>query len=147
MNHILSLYRSRSVLPSELGVDICDFGRGEALRAAIAAMAKLSRYGVTIGSVAPELLNVLKEDSSEQHVLKTLVEARTPLGCISAMRLAMSEIVDAGERVKPGSRAAPDDLIIILAWVIVQSGANDLESLIYFVKTFRLSDYLAAEME
>ena len=45
------------------------------------------------------------------------------------------------------SRVAPDDLIPLLAWVMVRSGVEDLESMLYFVKTFRLSDDLAAELE
>lgn len=110
-------------------------------------MSRLGRYGVTIGSISPELLHVLSNGGSEDDVLSTLAEARTPLGCISAMRLAIEEIVASVENVRPGSRVAPDDLIPLLAWVTIQSGATDLESLLYFVKTFRLGNTLAAELE
>jgi hypothetical protein len=149
ITHILSLYQSRDVSPADLGVDVCDLGRGEALRGAVAAVAKLGPEGVVAGSVPTETVQVLLSDSDldYEEILRRLVEARTPLGCISAMRLAIEEVVAAVEATKAGSRVAPDDLIPLLAWVTIQSGAVDFESMLYYVKTFRLSDSLAAELE
>lgn len=86
-------------------------------------------------------------EEGEGEVRRLLREARTPLGCIGCVRLAIEEIVKAVKQVESGLRVAPDDLIPLLAWVTVQSGVEDLESLLYFVKTFRLSDMLAPELE
>ena len=148
INHILSLYRSRQISPSDLGVDVCDLGNGTSLQGAIAAMSKLAPNGIAPSSVPPEVVLALRSDfGTEQEVRSAIDEARTPLGCISVMRLAIEEIVAAVERVQAGSRVAPDDLIPLLAWVMVRSGVEDLESMLYFVKTFRLSDDLAAELE
>lgn len=146
INHILAICRSRDLSPADLGVDICDFGRGEALSRAVSAMSQLGQTGVTSPSI--ELLAALDADDGDlEGFRQELSEARTPLGCISSMRLSIEEIVEAVEAATDGARVVPDDLIPLVAWVTVQSGAEDLESLLYFVKTFRLSDNLAAEFE
>lgn len=147
INHILALYRDRDLSPADLGVDICDFGRGEALTRAVTAMALLGHDGGP--SPSAELLAALEPsaDGGIESLQHELTEARTPLGCISVMRLAIEEIVAAVETATEGARVVPDDLIPLVAWVTVQSGAEDLESLLYYVKTFRLSDNLAAEFE
>lgn len=148
INHILFLYRSRNISPADLGVDVCDLGSGTSLQGAITAMSKLTPNGTASASVPLEVVLALRTDfGTEEDVRRTLVEAGTPLGCISVMRLAIEEIVAAVEGVKAGSRVAPDDLIPLLAWVMVRSGVEDLESMLYFAKTFRLSDDLAAELE
>lgn len=149
INHILHLYRSRHprLTPAELGVDVCDLGGGEALDGAIRAMRRIGRDAP---SVSPELVQACAAAMDEQDRDETsqlLAQARTPLGCIGSMRQAIEEIVEAVKRVEQGLRVAPDDLIPLLAWVTVQSGVDDLESVLYYVKTFRLSDDLAAEFE
>lgn len=152
LNHLLTLYRSRrpSLLPADLGVDVCDFGRGEALEAAVNAMRKIGERGMREGvreEVVRACEGVFGDEGEREGTRRLLTEARTPLGCIGCMRQAIEEIVKAVKDVEAGLRVAPDDLIPLLAWVTVQSGVEDLESLLYFVKTFRLSDMLAPELE
>lgn len=156
INHILTLYRLRTIIPADLGVDVCDLGLGEALELPIKTMSKLAPDCTTNDSVSPELIAALSwtepipYSSSTPDIgglLTTLVEARTPLGCISIIREVIEQIVAVVESVKPGARVAPDDLLSLLAWVTIKSGVEDLESLVYYIKTFRLSDSLAAEFE
>lgn len=156
INHILTLYRLRTIAPTDLGVDVCELGSGEALELPIKTMSKLAPDSTTIDSISPELLATLSWTESNLYssaspdiggMLTTLIEARTPLGCISVLREIIEQIVAAVESVKPGSRVAPDDLIPLLAFVTIKSGVEDLESLIYYIKTFRLSDGLGAEFE
>lgn len=151
MNSILVTYRLRSGMePADLGVDL--ELPGKALDRAVKAMSRLSADYVVADSISPELLLHLSADMVPTSpdftaLLTTLTEARTPLSCISVIREAIEEIVAAVEAAKPGARVAPDDLIPLLAWVTVKSGAEDLESLLYHVKTFRLGDSLASELE
>lgn len=156
INHILTLYRLRIIIPADLGVDVCDLGSGEALEIPIKTMSKLAPDSTTVDSISPELLAALSWTEPNQYsssspdiggILTTLIEARTPLGCISVIREVIEQIVAVVESIKPGSRVAPDDLIPMLAFVTIKSGVEDLESLIYYIKTFRLSDSLAAEFE
>lgn len=151
INHILRLYRERhpQLTPAHLGVDVCDFGDGQALIGAVAAMRKIGRGGpppsAELVQSCAEVFGAAEDERGETSRL--LSQSRTPLGCIGCMRQAIEEIVAAVKGIEPGLRVAPDDLIPLLAWVTVQSGVEDLESILYFVKTFRLSDNLAPEFE
>lgn len=150
-NHLLALYRSRPTIPADLGVEICDLGKGESLARAVVAISKLSSTpNITPHDITPEFLRILAPEGNphtDLNLVDTLLEARSPLGCMSSIRTAIEEIVSAVEKTVDGSRVAPDDLIPLLAWSLVESGAHDLQSLLFFVKTYRLSDDLAAELE
>ncbi len=116
INNVLSKYRSRHLLPSELGVDICDLGQGDALSTAVGIMARLS-------------------------------EVKTPLDAMGVVQHAVEEIVLGVESVKEGVRVAPDDLIPLLAWTLVSSWVDNLESMLYWIKTFRMGDNLDPQLE
>ncbi|KAM0752793.1 hypothetical protein T439DRAFT_378571 [Meredithblackwellia eburnea MCA 4105] len=146
INHIISLYHTRNLTPADLGVDVCEFGEGAPLAKAVAAMAHLTKAGGP--PPTPELmaaLEVYRDGCSVEMFGEELREAKTPLGCIAIMRLAIEEIVEAVEA--QGARAVPDDLIPLVAWVVIQAQVEDMESLLYYVKTFRLGDNLAAEFD
>lgn len=149
INHILHLYRSRHprLAPADLGVDVCDLGAGDALAGAVAAMRRIGREGTPASLELVQACATAIDDEDLEETRRLLTLARTPLGCIGSMRQAIEEIVEAVKRVEQGLRVAPDDLIPLLAWVTVQSEVEDLESVLYYVKTFRLSDDLAAEFE
>ena len=150
INHILHLYRSRQpqLTPADLGVDVCDFGAGQTLAGAVGAMRRVGRDGALPSQeLVQACASALGGAVVEETMSRSLAQARTPLGCIGCMRQAIEEIVEAVKRVEPDLRVAPDDLIPLLAWVTVKSEVEDLESLLYYVKTFRLSDDLAAEFE
>lgn len=149
VNHILRVYRQRTLTPADLGVDLCDFGQGDALRAAIASMSTIGPPSTDSKPLVPELVQACCTIFGEERSVTTQIisSARTPLGCISSMRQAIEDIVEAVKTVEHDLRVAPDDLIPLLAWVLVKSNAVDLESLLFWIKTFRLSEGLAPEYE
>lgn len=150
-NRLIALYRLRQLSPADLGVEVCDLGRGQGLYSAVNALRAIGHLLATSNRsiVSPELVSAICVDGADaqESTRKTIIEARTPLGCISAMRTAIDNIMLAVEEADPGVRIAPDDLIPLFAWVIVECAVEDLQSLLYYVKTFRLSDELAPELE
>ncbi|SCZ93409.1 BZ3500_MvSof-1268-A1-R1_Chr6-3g08640 [Microbotryum saponariae] len=72
---------------------------------------------------------------------------RTPLGCVTIIAESLQAMVYAIETLQGGSRLAPDDLIPLFSWVIVKAGVENLESLLFFVKTFRLSENLPSHLD
>lgn len=147
INHVLKLYRKREVIPADLGVDLCDFGDGEALSLAVKSINSLSASGTSPSPALIEACCAAIHSDQRESVTHLIRQARTPLGCISSIRQAIEDIVEAVRCLEPGQRVAPDDLIPLLAWVMVKSEITDIESLLFWIKTFRLSDTLAPEFE
>ncbi|KAK4056935.1 hypothetical protein OIO90_002185 [Microbotryomycetes sp. JL221] len=122
VNHILTLYRAESLAPAQLGVDLCDLGEGRALDS------------------ASHVLQLLDAASPEPSI-------PTPLDCISIMHETIESIVQAVTEVDSTLRVTPDDLIPLLAYVIVKSNMRDLESLMHYAKTYRLHADLAPKLD
>lgn len=148
VNHVLKLYRKRQILPADLGVDLCDFGDGASLSIAVESINRLSSNSGPPPS--PTLVQACCPSTVPEErvtMVQLIHRARTPLGCISSIRQAIEDIVEAVRKVEPGLRVAPDDLIPLLAWIMVKSDIVDTESLLFWIKTFRLGDDLAPENE
>ncbi|SCV67502.1 BQ2448_5113 [Microbotryum intermedium] len=83
----------------------------------------------------------------EATATRPLRGVRTPLGCVTVIAESLQAMVHAIETLQGGSRLAPDDLIPLFSWVIVKAGVENLESLLFFVKTFRLSENLPSHLD
>lgn len=152
INSLLELYRTLCCSPGDLGVDLSLDGgpiTTESLAQAIAIMSRLDPDAIQADTLPTELLiHFTSELSFDLNpILVTLTEARTPLESLSIFRATLQEIVTVVESLVPGIRVTTDMLIPLLAFVMIKSRAEDLESLTYYVKNFRMGESLAAELE
>ena len=128
-------------------MDVCDFGQGDDLQSAIDVMNELSDAKQSPSTQLLQTLTSLIPEADAAQLNVEISGATTPLGCITCIHEVIQRIVEAVRTIDAGVRVAPDDLIPLLAWVVVKSKLQDIESLLEYVKTYRLGGNLAPELE
>ncbi|KAM0787559.1 hypothetical protein ACM66B_003629 [Microbotryomycetes sp. NB124-2] len=151
VNHVLNLYGRERVTPAQFGFDLCDLADARVLDTAVAIMHSLDPRATTDGDLTvirlEHALNSISGIDQACDSTLDVARVRTPLDSITIMHEAIEASVSAISTVDPGLRIAPDDLIPLLAYSIVASGVRDLESLLHYVKTYRLHMDLAPELD
>lgn len=100
--------------------------------------------------VYKKLVQTISETTNSASTVIALLEAKTPLDCASQLRKVIDELVkaaDAGKEHAPSRNLAADDLIPLLAWVVVRASAQSLESLLFYTKSFRLAEAPQGDLE
>jgi hypothetical protein len=151
LNSLLATYKQQ-------GIQFRDFGVGldvlPDLHAAIITLARLSSS--VSGFVLPRnaagiFFDLLSSPTRIECNLSSIEAAKTPLRSIGLVRQMLDEVVHAVESIGPltgRSRGiGTDELIPLLAYVTVQAQPQYLESLLFYVTRFRLSDTLAPDLE
>lgn len=96
------------------------------------------------------LVQLISETTDSASTVIALLEARTPLDCATQLRLIIEELVKATEpRALEDNIAslATDDLIPLLAWILVQAGPTYFHSLLRYTKSFRFSSSQQGDLE
>ena len=100
--------------------------------------------------VYKKLVQTISETTNSASTVIALLEARTPLDCASQLRRVINEVVkatDQGRIDASRNSLAADDLIPLLAWIVVRASAQNLESLLFYTKTFRLAETSQGDLE
>jgi len=160
LDSILHNYRKRQIPLSEFEIELPAALQDESLLTE--AVDKLNQLRAYEGAyscpspVSPEILQrlfVAMDTADEQTVLNVLM-AKTPLECISIIKQTIDILVSVWNDVstqagmdEEARRLTPDDLLALLASVIVRSGIQQQHSLIHYTKLFRLSGSLSPETD
>lgn len=154
--NIISAYRSSNIAMADFGISSilvnCSFS------SAIEALSELSGSE----NVRPELwekmspqaykrlVQLISQTTDSASTVIALLEARTPLDCALLVRKVIDELFKAtenkGSRERPNALAT-DDLIPLLAWCMIRAGAQNLHSLLFYTKSFRLSNTSSGDIE
>ena len=100
--------------------------------------------------VYKKLVQTISETTNSASTVIALLEARTPLDCASQLRRVIDEVVKAADQGKADTARnslAADDIIPLLAWIVVKASAKNLESLLFYTKTFRLAETSQGDLE
>lgn len=160
LDGILHNYRQRQIPLSEFAIELPSALQDESLLSeAVDKLNQLRAYEgayTTPSPMSPEILQrlfVAMDTVDEQRVLNVLM-AKTPLECISIIKqtidilvLIWNDISAQAGMDDEARRLTPDDLLALLASVIVRSGVQQQHSLIQYIKVFRLSGSLSAETD
>ena len=88
------------------------------------------------------LVQLISETTDSASTVIGLLEARTPSDSGNTLQRIIDEATRAVELANgqplPTS-LAPDELIPLLAWMIINGNVHSLDSLLYYTRTFRLS--------
>ncbi|KAH9823254.1 hypothetical protein DFH28DRAFT_353809 [Melampsora americana] len=160
LDTILHNYRKREIPLSEFAIEVPMRLQDESILSE--AIEKLNQLRPSEGiscspsPISPEVLQrlfVAMDTSEEQTVLGVLM-AKTPLESIGIMKQTIDCLVTAWTEhaTKAGvdeeaRRLTPDDLLALLACVIVRSGVEQQHSLIHYAKVFRLGATLTPETD
>jgi hypothetical protein len=68
-----------------------------------------------------------------------LLEAKTPFDVITSVRMTIDELVRCADGAAGSRSTSTDDILPLLAYTIVKSGLEDLESLLFYIKNFTQS--------
>jgi len=71
--------------------------------------------------------------------IDNLLEAGTPFDVITTVRLTIDELVKSCDGCVGSRMTGTDELLPLLAYTIVHSGLQDLESLLFYIKNFTQS--------
>ena len=96
------------------------------------------------------LVQLISETTDSASTVIAILEAKTPLDCANSLRRVIDELVKASEQeIQSESRhsLATDDLIALLAWCMVKAGVQNLSSLVFYTRHFRLSSSTAVDVE
>ncbi|OAV99687.1 hypothetical protein PTTG_25255 [Puccinia triticina 1-1 BBBD Race 1] len=160
LDSILHDYRRRQIPLSEFEIELPVGLQDESLLTeAVEKLNQLRAYEgaySTPSPLSPEILQrlfVAMDTADEQTVLNVLM-AKTPLECISIIKQTIDILVAVWNDVstqagmnEEARRLTPDDLLALLASVIVRSGIQQQHSLIQYTKVFRLSGSLSPETD
>ncbi|KAA1094577.1 hypothetical protein PGT21_025453 [Puccinia graminis f. sp. tritici] len=160
LDSILHGYRKRRIPLSEFEIELPAALQDESLLTeAVEKLNELRAYEGAYSSpspLSPEILQrlfVAMDTVDEQTVLNVLM-AKTPLECISIIKQTIDILVSVWTDVstqagmdEEARRLTPDDLLALLASVIVRSGIQQQHSLIQYTKVFRLSGSLTPETD
>jgi hypothetical protein len=149
-NRLLATYKQR-------GIPFRDFGVGldvlPDLHPAIGTLGRLSS-SATVSDLPLDAAEVLSEVLPAPYWdVLSVWNAKTPLYSTGVIRQMLDKVVHAVESITPltghGHRhgVGTDELIPLLAYVIVQAQPLNLESLLFYVTHFRLSEALAPDLE
>ena len=155
---IMSLYRERNLGLAQFGVAVHEADKFD-LSLACEYAEQLTRRAMPASldngdkSTLDSLTELLAECNvaEAEHRACAVLDACTPLDSVALIRRTIDAIVQAANIAMAqendfGHAVATDDLIPLLAYVIVKSGVQNLESWFFWVKTFAQSD-LGAEFE
>ncbi|MBW0483423.1 hypothetical protein O181_023138 [Austropuccinia psidii MF-1] len=155
LDNILHNYRKRHIPLSEFEIELPKALQDESLLTeAVEKLNQLKPFDSAqtgTSSLSPEILQrlfVAMDTVDEQSVLNVLM-AKTPYECISIIKQTIDILVSVCNEVlihagvgQDAQRLTPDDLLALLASVIVRSGVQQQHSLIHYTKVFRLSNSL-----
>ncbi|PLW58784.1 hypothetical protein PCANC_00324 [Puccinia coronata f. sp. avenae] len=160
LDSILHNYRKRLIPLSEFEIELPTALQDESLLTeAVEKLNQLRAYEGAYTSpspLSPEILQrlfVAMDTADEQTVLNVLM-AKTPLECISIIKQTIDILVSVWTDVstqagmdEEARRLTPDDLLALLASVIVRSGIQQQHSLIHYTKVFTISRSLSPETD
>lgn len=158
---VVSAYRRSNITMADFGVPALTT---PSFSAAIETLAELSgmehvREELWEKMSAPsykKLVLLIGQTTDSASTVIALLEAKTPLDCATLVRKVIDEAIRAAEAdlPQPGTSdgtarnsLATDDWIPLLAWMMIKAGSQALDSLLFYVKHFRLSDASAADIE
>jgi hypothetical protein len=96
------------------------------------------------------LVQLISETTDSASTVIAILEAKTPLDCANSLRRVIDELVKASDQeaqVQSRHSLATDDLIALLAWCMVKAGVQNLSSLVFYTRHFRLANSYAADVE
>ena len=142
LNQIIAAYRDFEYPLSEYGSFLSDQPDFAGPIQTICRLCGTAEDGIdaNLDAATRERLQVVLGETPQTNILvASLIDARTPFDCITLVKQLIEELVQsAGGR--SGTRATgSDELLPLLAYCIVQAGALDLESLLFYMKTFTQS--------
>ncbi|KAI9627861.1 hypothetical protein H4Q26_017184, partial [Puccinia striiformis f. sp. tritici PST-130] len=95
---------------------------------------------------------VIAMDTADEQTVLNILMAKTPVECISIIKQTIDILVSVWKDVstqagmdEEAQRLTPDDLLALLASVIVRSGIQQQHSLIQYVKVFRLTSSISPQ--
>ncbi|KAH9471484.1 hypothetical protein Pst134EA_005380 [Puccinia striiformis f. sp. tritici] len=156
LDSILHDYRKRQIPLREFEIELPAALQDESLLTdAVEKLNQLRAYEgaySTPSPLSPEILQrlfIAMDTADEQTVLNILM-AKTPVECISIIKQTIDILVSVWKDVstqagmdEEAQRLTPDDLLALLASVIVRSGIQQQHSLIQYVKVFRLTSSIS----
>lgn len=152
----VNIYRTSNVSLAELG--ITSLPPGVTFNSAIESLAELSGgesarkelWEKMPPSSYKKLVQLISSTTDSASTVIALLESRPPLDCAFLLRKVIDEIFGAIEQSQPGdsrTSLATDDIIPLLAWTMIKAGSQDLVSLLFYTRTFRLTPSSAADVE
>lgn len=160
LDTILHNYRNRDIPLREFEIQLPTGLPDESLLAdAVEKLNQLRPHdGVATAPspLAPEVLQRLfvALDTSEESTVLNVLTAKTPLESIGIIKQTIdclvagwTELATQAGADEETRRLTPDDLLALLACVIVRSGVEQQHSMIHYAKLFRLGATLAPETE
>lgn len=139
LDAILTTYRGRQLDLSDFGVIFDDPSSLNLDDACVALKRAIDCNQLADSQTIDDVLSGLNSFADADQV-SSLLQARTPFDCTSLLKSAIDTLVKAGNTAlnqstgKNGHRIAPDDLIPLLAYVIMVSEVRSLESWLFWVK-------------
>ncbi|CAH7686933.1 hypothetical protein PPACK8108_LOCUS21645 [Phakopsora pachyrhizi] len=160
LDKILNNYRKRNIPLSQFEVDLPSALQDEnLLTEAVEKLNQLLPLDILSPpppSISPEILQGLFSimDTAEEKAVLDVLLAKTPLESISIIKQTIDILVSVWNEVstqagmnEESRRLTPDDLLSLLASVIVRSGIKQQHSLIHYSKLFRLNGALSPEVD
>ena len=147
LSEIISVYRSSSITMDDFGIGSLSYMGfdAEVKRLSNSAEGEASRQELwekMPPSSYKRLNQIISETTDSASTVISLLEARTPLDCAGQFRRIIQDLVKSAEMQQTSdtrSSLATDDLIPLLAWLVVQAAPSSFYSLVHYVRHYRLS--------